>query len=167
MLNKELLTPLVKAAPPPGRVPDCRPAKGRDIDISVWTKAHQRRHCKEVSRQLIPQQLAIGVSDGVAIKAHGSNLRPGLARRTGGKYMQVALGLKNAHSEINRRAAQHRLVEHGTSHPYSAAWMDLSGAHYSDCAQPSDVYMRDATAARGLGHACEGRAGGPQGIALT
>jgi len=53
-LNKELLTPLVKAAPPPGRKPDCRPAKGRDMDISGWTKGQQRKHCKEVSRQPIP-----------------------------------------------------------------------------------------------------------------
>ena len=51
--SKEVLTPPVKAAPPPGREPDCRPAKGRDMDISDWTK--QRKHCKEVSRQLIPQ----------------------------------------------------------------------------------------------------------------
>ena len=54
-----------------------------------------------------------------------------------------------------------------TAHPNSAAWMDLSRAHHSDCAQPSGVYMRDATAARGLKHVCEGRAGGPQGSALT
>ena len=73
-LNKELLTPLVKAAPPPGREPDCRPAKGRDIGISAWTRAQQRKHCNKVGRQPIPQQLAIGVPDGVAIKAHGSNL---------------------------------------------------------------------------------------------
>ena len=96
-LNKELLTPLVKAAPPPGREPDCRPAKGRDMDISGWTKGQQRKHCEEVSRQLIPQQLAIGV-----IKAHGSNLRLELARRTGEKYMQLALDLKNAHNEYDR-----------------------------------------------------------------
>ena len=166
-LNKELLTPLVKAAPPPGREPDCRPAKGRDMDISGWTKGQQRKHCKEVSRQLIPQQLAIGVPDGVAIKAHGSNLRLELARRTGKKYMQLALDLKNAHNEYDRRAAQQRLVEHETAQPNSTAWMDLSRAHHSDCAQPSDVYMRDATAARGLKHVCEGRAGGPQGSALT
>ena len=110
-LNKELLTPLVKTAPPPGEQPDCRPAKARDIDVSSWTKAQQRAHCNEVSRQLIPQQLAIGVSDGVAIKAHGSNLRLELARRRGEKYMQLALDLKNAHNEYNRRMAQQRLVE--------------------------------------------------------
>ena len=65
-LNKELLTPLVKAAPPSGREPDCRPAKGQDTDISGWAKGQQRKHCKEVSRQLTPQQLAIGVPDGIA-----------------------------------------------------------------------------------------------------
>ena len=42
------------------------------MDISGWTKAQQRKHCKEVSQQLIPQQLAFGVPDGVAIKAHGA-----------------------------------------------------------------------------------------------
>ena len=120
-----------------------------------------------MSRQLIPQQLAIGVSDGVAIKAHGSNLRLELARRRGEKYMQAALDVRNAHNEYNRRAAQQRLVEHESAHPNSGAWRDLSRAHHSDCAQPSDVYMRDPTAARGLKHVCEGKAGGPQGSALT
>ena len=81
--------------------------------------------------------------------------------------MQVALDLKIAHNEYSRRAAQHRLAEHETAQPNSAAWMDLSRAHHSDCAQPSGVYMRDATAARGLKQVCEGRAGGPQGSALT
>ena len=137
------------------------------MDVSSWTKAQQRAHCNEVSRQLIPQQLAIGVSDGVTIKAHGSNLRPELARRRGEKYMQLALDLKNAHNEYNRRMAQQCLVEHESAHPNSGAWMDLSRVHHSDCAQPSDVYMRDATAARGLKHVCEGKAGGPQGSALT
>jgi len=165
-LNKELLT-RVKAAPPPGREPDCRPAKGRDMDISGWTKGQQRKHCEEVSRQLIPQQLAIGVPDGAAIKAHGSNLRLELARRTGEKYMQLALDLKNAHSEYNGRAAQQRLVEHETAQPSSVARMDLSRAHHPDCAKPSGVYVRNATAARGLKQVCEGRAGGSQGSALT
>ena len=104
------------------------------MDISGWIKGQQRKHCKEASRQLIPQQLAIGVPDGVATKAHGSNMRLELARRTGGKYMQPALDLKNAHSEYNRRAAQQRLVEHESAHPNSGAWMGLSRAHHSDCA---------------------------------
>jgi len=81
------------------------------MDIPGWTKGQQWKHCKEVNRQLIPQQLAIGVDGQV--------------------------------------------------------WMGLSRAHHSDCAQPSGVYMRDATAARGLKQVCEGRAGGPQGSALT
>ena len=92
------------------------------MDISGWTKGQHRKHCKEVSRQLIPQQLAIGVPDGVAIKAHGSNLRLEPARRTGEKYMQLALDLENAHNEYDRRAAQQRLVEHEMAQPDSAAW---------------------------------------------
>ena len=92
-----------------------------------------------MSRQLIPQQLAIGVPDGAAIKAHGSNLRPELARRTGEKYMQLALDLKNAHNEHGRRAAQQGPLEHETAQPNSTAWMDLSRAHHSDYAQPSEV----------------------------
>ena len=72
------------------------------MGISGWTKGQQQKHCKEVSRQLIPQQLAIGVPDGAAIKAHGSSLRLELARRTGEKYMQLALDLKNAHNEYDR-----------------------------------------------------------------
>jgi len=62
--------------------------------------------------------------------------------------MQLALDLKNAHSKYDRRAAQQRLVGHETAQPNSAAWMDLSRAHHSDCAKPSDVYMRDATGER-------------------
>ena len=81
------------------------------MNISGRTKAQQRKHCKEVSQQLIPQQLAIGVLDGVAIKAHGSNLRLELARRTDEKYTQLALDLKNAQNEYNRRAAQHHLAK--------------------------------------------------------
>ena len=73
--------------------------------------------------------------------------------------MQLALDLKNAHVEYDRRAAQQRLVEHETAQPNSAAWMNLPRAHHSDCEQPSDVYMRDATVARGLRHVYEGRAG--------
>ena len=42
-LNKELLTPLVKAAPPLDREPNCRPAMGRDMDIFGWTKGQQRQ----------------------------------------------------------------------------------------------------------------------------
>ena len=44
---------------------------------------------------------------------------------SGEKYMQVALDLKIAHNEYSRRAAQHRLAEHETAQPNSAAWMDL------------------------------------------
>jgi len=77
-------------------------------------------------------------------------------------YMQLALDLKNAHNEYGRWAAQQCLVEHETAQPKSATWIDyLSRVHHSDCAQPSGVYMRDATAASGLKHVCEGRAGGP------
>ena len=75
--------------------------------------------------------------------------------------MQLAFDLKNAHNEYDGRAAQQRLVKHETAQPNSAAWMDLSRAHHPDCAQPSDVYMRDATTASGLKHVCAraGRAG--------
>ena len=105
--------------------PRAGPPTGQGPRVSGWTKAQQRKHCKEVSQQLTPQQLAIGVPDGAAIKAHGSNLRLELARRTNEKYMQVALYLKIAHNEYSRRAAQHRLAEHETAQPNSAAWMDL------------------------------------------
>ena len=35
--------------------------------------------------------------------------------------LQLALDLKNAHNEYDRRAAQQRLVEHETAQPHSAA----------------------------------------------
>ena len=166
-LNSELLTPLVKEQPPLGQDPDCRPAKGRDMDVAVWTKAVQRAHVKELSRVVRPQQLAVAIPAGVAIKVIGSHLKLEAAVREKRPYVHVSADVENAHNEYDRCAAQQRLVELEEENPGVPAYRDLARAHHSDCSQPSDVYVRDAGAGRGLKWLCEGRAGGPQGSALT
>jgi len=157
----------VKQEPLPGHDPDCRPSKGRDMDVATWTKGIQRGHTKAVCRQVTPQQLAVGVPDGVAIKVHGSNLKLEEARKLGVPYVQVAMDVKNAHNAYDRRAAQQILEGLESEHPDEPAFRDLSRAHHSDCAHSSDVYVRDHQGHRGLKWLCEGRAGGPQGSALT
>ena len=116
-LNAELCTPLVKQEPLPGHDPDCRPTKARDMDVATWTKGIQRRYTKAVCRQVTPQQLAVGVPDGVAIKDHGSNLMLEEARKLGVPYVQVAMDVKNAHSAYDRRAAQQILEGLESEHP--------------------------------------------------
>ena len=89
------------------------------------------------------------------------------ARKLGVPYVQVAMDVKNAHNAYDRRAAQQILEGLESEHPDEPAFRDLSRAHHSDCAHSSDVYVRDHQGHRGLKWLCEGRAGGPQGSALT
>ena len=109
----------------------------------------------------------MAIPAGVAIKVIGSHLKLEAAVREKRPYVHVSADVENAHNEYDRCAAQQRLVELEEENPGVPAYRDLARAHHSDCSQPSDVYVRDAGAGRGLKWLCEGRAGGPQGSALT
>ena len=62
------MTPLIKKLAPDGATPDARPTNAMDIDVSLWTKALATSHMPEVTKRVVPQQLAVGVSNGTQVK---------------------------------------------------------------------------------------------------
>ena len=71
LLGGGLLTLLVKKEPTPGRTPDARPVKAEDADTSSFCKALNRQVTQAAKKQLITQQLGIGVSGGIPITPIG------------------------------------------------------------------------------------------------
>ena len=60
MMNAGLLTPIIKAAAPPGVTPDMRPIVARETDIAVFDKVVNAAVVDEVNKKVRPQQLAVG-----------------------------------------------------------------------------------------------------------
>ncbi len=71
LLDGGLLTPPVKKEPTPGRTPDARPVKAEDADTSFFCKALNKQVTPAAKKQLIPQQVGIGVSGGIQITTIG------------------------------------------------------------------------------------------------
>ena len=78
-------------------------------------------------------------------------------RADGTPFVIVTIDLKNAHNAYDRSKAQVALDDAAATDP---ELRDLARAHYVDCGQPSDIYMRTAEG-RGYMYTCEGTAGGP------
>ena len=70
-----LLTPLIKKLAPDGATPDARPTNARDIDVALWTKALATSHMPAVMKRVVPQQLAVGVSNGTQMKVIGTRMK--------------------------------------------------------------------------------------------
>ena len=60
MMNARRLTPIIKAAAPPGVTPDMRPIVARETDIAVFDKVVNAAVVDEVNKKVRPQQLAVG-----------------------------------------------------------------------------------------------------------
>ena len=73
-LNGGLLTPLVKKPPPEGMKPDARPTNARDVDVTLPLKAIQRKAGPALLKRLGPQQLGVGVKNGVELKILGMKI---------------------------------------------------------------------------------------------
>ena len=156
-LNGGLLTPLVKKPPPEGQNPDARPTNARGIDVTLPLKAIQRKAGPALLRQVGPQQLGVGVKNGVELKILGMKMLICFHRADGTPFVIVLIDLKNAHNEYDRRKAQTALDEAAAADP---ELRDIARAHHADCGQPSDIYMR-TDGPGGYTQICEGTAGGP------
>jgi len=162
-LNAGLITPLVKKPPAEGQTPDARPTNARDADVTLPLKAIQRKATPALRRLVGPQQLGVGVKNGVELKILGMKILADLHKAEGSPFVVVLVDLKNAHNAYDRNKAQTALDEAAAAEP---ELRDIARAHHADCGQASDIYMRTADG-RGFTHICEGTAGGPQGSPIT
>ena len=71
MMNAGLLTPIIKAAAPPGVTPDMRPIVARETDIAVFGKVVNAAVVDEVNKKVRPQQLAVGENRWAAKRRSG------------------------------------------------------------------------------------------------
>ncbi len=138
-LNGGLLTPLVKKPTPEGQSPDARPANAQDVDVTLPLKAIQRKAAPALLRLVGPQQLGVGVKNGVELKVLGMKILIYLHKVNGTGFVSDIIDLKNAHNAHDRKNAQVALDEAAAADP---ELRDIARAHHADCGQPSDIYLR-------------------------
>ena len=100
LLGGGLLTPLVKKAPVAGCTPDARPVKAEDADTSSFCKALNKQVTPAAKKQLIPQQLGIGVSGGIQITTIGLAMKYEEAKDSR-DYVFCAIDIANAHNAFS------------------------------------------------------------------
>ena len=106
MMNASLLTPIIKAAAPPGVTPDMRPIVARETDIAVFDKVVNAAVVDEVNKKLRPQQLAVGEPMGCEKKIWTMKLLQQEAKqKPGGWAIMIALDQQNAFQELDKVAA--------------------------------------------------------------
>ena len=96
------LTPLVKIAPVADCAPDARPVKAEDADTSSFCKALNKQVTPAAKKQLIPQQLGIGVSGGIQITTIGLAMKYEEAKDSR-DYVFCAIDIANAHNAFPQR----------------------------------------------------------------
>ena len=160
-----LLVPIHKKQPVDNQDPDARPVcMESGADVLLWCKAASRALVPAVMRQVMPQQLAIGLSGGVDALILGTKLIVEQAKKSGEKLVVVGLDLKNAHNSFSREAtreAVEKLVEStgDESLRYILA-SQLSRAN-------NQIFYRTKDGQLGYKLLCRSERGGRQGNALT
>ena len=138
-LNAGLCTPLVKKSAPAGVTPDARPVCSEDCDMKVWRRCLVKQSTPAFKEQVAPQQLSVGISGGCEIKILGAQLEFERQRRLGAGYAHVALDMRNAHNQFDRRKAQAALDGMAEKNGSLAA---LAQGAWADTCFPTDVYTR-------------------------
>ena len=163
LLGGGLLTPLVKKAPAAGCTPDARPVKAEDADTSSFCKALNKQVTSAAKKQLIPQQLGIGVSGGIQITTIGLAMKYEEAKN---KRDDVFGGIdvKNAHNAFPQRPAFETLIDMARK---DEDLIPLVVAMRSTLWAQNDIYMRSRNERSGFTHLCRVMSGGGQGNGLT
>jgi hypothetical protein len=163
LLGGGLLTPLVKKQPEVGCTPDARPVKAEDADTSSFCKALNKLVTSAAKKQLIPQQLGIGVSGGINITTIGLSMKYEEAKGVRDDVL-IPIDISNAHNAFPQRPAFATLVEmalvDGALIPLVVAMRATLWAH-------NDIYMRSRSDKSGFTHLCQVKSGGGQGNGLT
>ena len=159
-LGTNLLTPLLKKA----TGTDARPVSAKDIDISTFLKAAQRSVNSPTRNQVAPQQLAVGVSGGVNIKAWGIKLIVEQKQHHGEAGSICKDDRMNAHNTFSNKAVIADIREAAIAKKSLAQVACLADAVLR---LKSSIYTRSAKNYTGLKHLCDRMTGGEQGNATT
>ncbi len=111
-----------------------------------------------------PQQLAIGVENGIQLYITGINLKLEEATRLNRSLSIVSLDIRNAHNEFNRKNMISELDQLVISNP---ELQPLRCGLLSTIGIQSTIYMKDYTSQSGFLQLCNSCQGGGQGNALT
>lgn len=163
LLSGGLLTPLIKKESDDHQI-EARPVKAEDADTSIFCRALSKSMTTVVNSIVTPQQLAIGVENGIQLYITGINLKLEEADRLNQRLSVVSLDIRNAHNEFNRKSMIAQLNNLIPDHP------DLTklrcGLLSTIGIQPT-IYMKDYSKPSGYIELCRSCQGGGQGNALT
>jgi hypothetical protein len=160
-LASGLLTPLNKSAE---SVVDARPVRADDSDVNAWSKALMRDTVGVLSTHLLPEQLAVGVSDGVPMLIIGFKLEYEKAIIDNANYVIYALDVANAHNSYSPLVCQLNLSEMVQKDPALAPLQ--VGLFALQSATPA-IFTRTSEQGTGFSYLCDNVRGGAQGNPLT
>ena len=163
LLSGGLLTPLIKKANVDNHI-EARPVKAEDADTSIFCRALSKSMTQAVRAIVAPQQLAIGVENGIQLYITGINLKLEEATRNNKQLSIVSLDIRNAHNEFNRKSMMTELDRLIVDNPELGK---LRCGLMSTIGIQPNIYMKDYSKSSGYIELCRSCQGGGQGNALT
>lgn len=163
LLSAGLLTPLIKKTDDSGHI-EARPVKAEDADTSIFCRALSKSMTESIRSIVTPQQLAIGVDNGIQLYITGINLKLDEAARLNRPLSIVSLDVRNAHNEFNRKSMISELDQLILENPELKT---LRCGLLSTIGIQPTIYMRDYKNPSGFLDLCNSCQGGGQGNALT